>query len=167
MSNCILKTGVSLLGEFPVLVFDLPEKHKIPGPFCFSVALRSDLNEPELARTREVFGEHTDGLLALAKKDEKVVIIDRWFLSQMTREEQLAIIGHEIGHIVLGHVDKIVEKDDSDNIEFEYEADAYASGLVSKEAMATALEKTIELYKSVAPPEAFQTVKLRVDLLRR
>ncbi|WP_396190433.1 hypothetical protein [Flavobacterium sp.] len=72
-----------------------------------------------------------------------IVIIDE-FVSSLSQEEATALYYHELGHIRLGHLNKV--KSGSGvvvNSEWELEADAFAVNLVGKEAVKNSVEKIL------------------------
>jgi len=71
-----------------------------------------------------------------------VVLLEE-FIEGFTENELLALIGHEVGHIKLGHLTGNHEKVDMilNSVTCELEADGYGVKLTSKKDMASALQK--------------------------
>lgn len=95
-----------------------------------------------------------------------VIIMEQYFSSKLTAIELKAIILHEVGHIVLGHLPTRYAEAQALGIDavnaLEIEADEYASKVVGCNVMATTLHKLIGMFSKTTTPICELTYELAV-----
>lgn len=132
----------------------IPEKQKeltmklMQAFGCFSMIME-EKNFEELKSIR------VDGGAKDAEPGLYIVVVQD-FVTDLTSAELSSVILHELGHIRLGHLDKIKSGEAKsinnvlDDINLEIEADQFAVGYTSKAAMKSAIVKVIHNTVSLA-----------------
>ncbi len=95
---------------------------------------------------QEITGE---GLfIPLINPPEVIILIDQNFYQILTPEEKVALIAHELGHLLN---EEMLNFNLATMISFQIEADSYATKYVEPAALISVLDKLIERHGGVKP----------------
>ncbi len=162
-----------LLGYFALVVFPTIENHQQERPPLLTPEdiigvgrqdlehedlvsrIREDLKIPKIIEIKILLGPYRyvsgegrliDSLNPLAF----IMLLDRDFYQELTPEEKIALIAHELGHLTNKPV---LTRDLNTDIQFQIEADTYATKYTSPEAMINLLNKADARHSGIKSEE--------------